>query len=491
MEEGRNRTILQWLAPLVCAIIVIAVMMLKFFVDVKRDATQTAEKELAETIENYALKITNDLESICASGRTIAQVIRQQSSAKPEMIQQLLEAQVEQTEVYEAVYCSREGILTDQSGGTIQLSEEVYEKATEPASKILYFYQEEDEISGASAILVMIPISEDKGNLLLFYPMNRIGNLIKVKKEFGQTAFVVVTDKEGNVFSYGSMDSHFLENGNVWKGLDKKFQNAGMHAKLKMQNGNTGSVELSAGGEKRTLAFTPIGINDWNLIIGIDQGYVKTSQTRMWRKVFTMMLQLLGVVAAFSLFFVMKNVIDKKRNVEKSKTLQEKADTDLLTGLNNKLATERKIKEYIKNYPDSLAMMFVLDIDNFKKINDTLGHAFGDEVLRTLGKRIGVNFRVTDIIGRTGGDEFTIFLKDLKEDANTLKEARKLVKFFADFQAGEYVKYSATASIGAAVFPTHGSDFESLYKAADQALYKAKERGKNQLAFYDDRDRAE
>lgn len=82
-----------------------------------------------------------------------------------------------------------------------------------------------------------------------------------------------------------------------------------------------------------------------------------------------------------------------------------------------------------------------------------------------------------------------IFLKDLKDDAQTLREAEKLVKFFHGFQAGEYVKYSATASMGAAVFPAHGNDFETLYKSADKALYKAKERGKNQLAFFDDRDR--
>ena len=142
----------------------------------------------------------------------------------------------------------------------------------------------------------------------------------------------------------------------------------------------------------------------------------------------------------------------------------------------------------MRENPKSLAMMFVLDIDNFKKINDTMGHAFGDEVLSDLGKRISANFRVSDIIGRTGGDEFIIFLKALKDDSNTLREAQKLVNFFKNFQVGEYVKYSATASIGAAVFPADGADFDTLYKAADQALYKAKKRGKNQLAFYDDRD---
>ena len=93
------------------------------------------------------------------------------------------------------------------------------------------------------------------------------------------------------------------------------------------------------------------------------------------------------------------------------------------------------------------------------------------------------------MVGRTGGDEFTIFLKNLKDDSTTIRESQKLINFFRSFQVGEYVKYSATASIGAAVFPEDGKDFESMYKAADQALYKAKKRGKNQLAFYDDRDR--
>ncbi len=93
-------------------------------------------------------------------------------------------------------------------------------------------------------------------------------------------------------------------------------------------------------------------------------------------------------------------------------------------------------------------------------------------------------FRSSDIIGRTGGDEFMILLKKLDSEEILEKEAKKLCDFFKDFQVGEYVKYAATASIGAAVFPKDGSDFESMYKAADSALYTAKKRGKSQLAFY-------
>ena len=84
-----------------------------------------------------------------------------------------------------------------------------------------------------------------------------------------------------------------------------------------------------------------------------------------------------------------------------------------------------------------------------------------------------------------------VFLKDIATEEAILKEARKMEVFFKNFQAGEYVKYKATASIGVAVFPQEGSDFETLYKAADQGVYKAKKRGKNQLAFYRDREPVE
>ena len=160
------------------------------------------------------------------------------------------------------------------------------------------------------------------------------------------------------------------------------------------------------------------------------------------------------------------------------------ADTVLLTDLNNKMATERKIREYMEQYPDKQGVLFVLDVDNFKKINDTMGHAFGDEVLRNLAVRLQSMFRATDIVGRTGGDEFMVFLKDIREITMIERVGKKIEQFFHQFEVGEYVKYSVTASVGAAVFPGDGRTFEDLYKSADNALYVSKRHGKNQLTFY-------
>ena len=249
----------------------------------------------------------------------------------------------------------------------------------------------------------------------------------------------------------------------------------------------SGKISLQFGEDAREIFYKPLGINDWYILIGVPENYMelwqgsyKNTVSDMIKWIMAGMALFLGMVAAF-------NVADRIRRKTKSAGLLHLAETDQLTNLYNKVTTEKKIKEFMEQNPTTQSLLFVLDIDNFKKINDTMGHAFGDEVLRSIGHGIKMQFRASDIIGRVGGDEFIIFLKGLKDEEIIIREAKKVENFFKDFKAGKsYVKYSATASIGCAVFPRDAEDFEGMYKAADEALYKAKQRGKNQLAFYKD-----
>ena len=197
-------------------------------------------------------------------------------------------------------------------------------------------------------------------------------------------------------------------------------------------------------------------------------------------KLFVALVLFLGAVIVLN---IINRTVYNKSRIE----LQNKAETDLLTGLLNKIATEKHIQEFLdgdgKNEP---AMLVVLDIDNFKKINDTMGHAFGDQVLATLGVKLKNQFRSSDIIGRIGGDEFIVFLKKIPNEEIRDKEANKLINFFKDFKAGDYVKYSVTSSMGVAMYPEDGANFEQLYKAADKGVYQSKKNGKNQLTLYSD-----
>jgi len=468
--------------PTVILLIVIIAMFVDFFTTSSEEAQTQVERNFLSVAGEYASKFGEQLTSMQRSGKTVTAVIGQHSEKELGLVEELVEALHHETDAYMVIMANLDGRGIDQDREWVSLYDVDYlEQLSDGNEKFLYL--KNDGFSGTSTFLSVLPIGkkEAKAVLLMYYPAGEFSSLIK-KGEFEGNAFYVITDASGEIIEGNVATETVFEGSNLWDGVSdekevRRIQN-------RMMNGNGGVTNITDGTMSYRLAYSPIGVNDWYVAIGVNQEYAERLQRQVWNNTKMMFYKLLIVVFVFLGVIVILYVVGKIRSHEENRDLADKADTDLLTGLNNKLATERKIKEYIEFHPNEQALMFVLDIDNFKKINDTMGHAFGDEVIRTLGHQIRGEFRVSDIIGRIGGDEFMIFLKNLKDDALVEQEANRVAKFFANFQAGEYVKYSATASIGAAVYPRDADTFESLYKAADKALYKAKERGKNQLAFY-------
>lgn len=486
----RKRGLLRWIILLLILLVVILYIFVNFLAGIRGSAEKAVQAELENVGEKYVFEVRTELQQVQIAGETIAQVINSLSVKDEEMIGRYMAAAAEETGIFEALFYEKGKDCIDQEGNHIEIADRKDIPVIElPADKTQYVYLENEELTGKPAMLLVVPVPETEAALLLFYTTEIIKESLTEHSMYGQETFTAITDAKGDILEHNDVSSNFLSSGNLWTYVGEEYDKQISRVKANMKNKEYGYCAIKAGEEMRALVYKPIGIDDWTFVAGIDQNYVDQKVNRSFQKSSAILYQLFIVFPLLGIVCLGIYICSKRNIEEKSKVLLEKADTDQLTGLYNKLATERKIKEYMEENPNTLSMMLVLDIDNFKKINDTMGHAFGDEVLRNLGKSISANFRVSDIIGRTGGDEFTVFLKALKDDSNTLKEAQKLVNFFQGFQVGEYVKYSATASIGAAVFPADGSDFKTLYKAADQALYKAKARGKNQVAFYDDRDR--
>lgn len=483
----KKTAILQWAAVLAAFLVVIIFVLIDSSKKVMQRAESTVRNSVMETTEGYAQKVYGVLENVQKSGEMAAYLLREQ---KPDSVEQHLKAICETTDASIVLYLEEGAAAVDQDGKQIDLSgKPYYELIAKGVERPSIACVEDVELAEGKQLLIQVPVEGSNDSILIFYPAGNFGELIDTSSGIGRFGQFALIDENGAIIACTDTGSPLFAGGNFWENIAEKSKAEVTGAQKKMKVLDSGRVDLSAGDLEWAMFYTPLGVQEWYFIANFDLGYIERQEKLMWDDASKMLYQVTGIMALFIVLFMVVNIIGKIRNEGNSRALEEKADTDQLTGLCNKIATERRIREYMAENPDSLAMMFLLDIDNFKKINDTMGHAFGDEVLRTLGKHIGANFRVTDIIGRTGGDEFTIFLKSLKDDSNTLSEAKKLEEFFQDFEAGEYVKYSATASIGAAIFPADGKDFETLYKAADQALYKAKERGKNQLAFYDDRDR--
>ncbi len=490
MEERNKSAIISWIVPAIIFLLVVFVMMFNFSTKSSAAAEDTVSRNLVKSVQAYAEDFLDRLQALGKISGPFRVLLERNAELDDDKAADIADILYSCTEAYKVVLCDAEGVGVDQLGRQVTLGSEKYFQSIiqYDVASCVYAEGETGNSEEKPAVVVAEPVAEgeETNYLLLYYSMDRFANLLS-ESEFDATAFMVLMDADGNIMGKSGFDaSNFLQGDNLFDTIEPENAEEIRTIKSRIDNSSRGTTSVTVGGEECTLVYVPLGVNQWEIVVGVSQAYVDRQVDQQWRDAKNMMIYLVAAIFIFIFMVIVINIISKIRSNENKKELEDKADTDLLTGLTNKLATERKIKEYMAKHPDSQSMLFVLDVDNFKKINDTMGHAFGDEVLRSLGQQITAIFRASDIIGRIGGDEFMIFLKGIGDEESVRKEARKVENFFKNFQAGEYVKYAATASIGVAIFPQEGSDFESLYKAADQGLYKAKKRGKNQLAFYRD-----
>lgn len=171
------------------------------------------------------------------------------------------------------------------------------------------------------------------------------------------------------------------------------------------------------------------------------------------------------------------------------KELKFLAFHDKVTGLQNKEAFYQQLDQIILDMPrdteGKLTSVLFCDLDNFKLVNDTLGHDIGDLVLKEVAERMKTTLRKSDFIYRFGGDEFTIITRHLKNEYDGSAIARKLIESLSQPYKIKRNKITyITVSIGIVILPKSGADRETLVKNADMAMYESKNRGKNQYQFF-------
>jgi len=180
---------------------------------------------------------------------------------------------------------------------------------------------------------------------------------------------------------------------------------------------------------------------------------------------------------------LIKDIDDLKRA---TLHLKERAERDPLTKLLNKDSTQIFANEYLASRDaDSLAALLILDLDNFKHINDRYGHLYGDTILSQIGGILKGLFRSHDIVGRIGGDEFLILLKDIPNEDLLRDRCDTILESIGSMLEKTIPELGGSCSIGAVLIPNHGDSYGELYKKADDALYLAKGAGKNQYCVYD------
>jgi diguanylate cyclase (GGDEF)-like protein len=179
-------------------------------------------------------------------------------------------------------------------------------------------------------------------------------------------------------------------------------------------------------------------------------------------------------------------MLDELQKVEEEVKYQ--ANHDALTGLANRRLLGDLMQHAIYNadrYKKTMAVLF-LDIDAFKSINDTLGHDFGDKILKEVSNRLLKTLRKSDILARLGGDEFIILIENIDEIESVKTIAGNILNEFHNPILISDQEYLLTTSIGISIFPKDGQDSDTLLKNADIALYKSKDKGKDQYSFFSD-----
>lgn len=179
------------------------------------------------------------------------------------------------------------------------------------------------------------------------------------------------------------------------------------------------------------------------------------------------------------------NVLDSHLQYKKLETFSREQESlalhDALTGLSNRrLLLDRMNFAIAHGRRNNFSMgVLYLDLDGFKQVNDTYGHDTGDVLLSSVAKRLVEAVREEDTVARLSGDEFVIVLLDVNHNNDVSKLVSKLVKTVAEPYFIKGRKLKITASVGVALYPTHGSTVEALISCADQAMYAAKKAGKN------------
>ena len=180
---------------------------------------------------------------------------------------------------------------------------------------------------------------------------------------------------------------------------------------------------------------------------------------------------------------VQHDITEIKRYQEE---LEHQANHDALTGLANRNLLRDRLEQGLRvahRYGRACSVAFI-DLDNFKLINDSLGHDIGDQVLKIVGERLAACIREGDTVARLGGDEFVLLVTEHGRDSGRLRVAQRVIASIAQPFAIDQREFKVTCSIGIASFPHDGADADTLLRNADTAMYRAKDLGRNTFQLY-------
>lgn len=337
-------------------------------------------------------------------------------------------------------------------------------------------------VDGDNKVVLAVPVRRNGEVTAVLggsYDVGALSNLLFADIYDGKGYSFIVT-ADGSVVSSGTTYADWSGR-NFFDAYGKVKYSKGSLEQMRedFQERSGGSIIVDNQGVGSYLAYEPLDCNDWVLCYVVSEEDAKASYVFITHYELLLGLAFLAGVGALQLTMQRLNARDRRR-------LMQKAEEDPLTGLLNKESTARSITDWLNEERcKGFQVLLMVDLDHFKEINDTYGHATGDLALKKAAQVLRGVFRETDIVGRVGGDEFMVFLKNVGNPEVVQRLMSTLNSRIHAVTVDDLPEETLSCSIGAAFYPRHGKDFTLLYENADRALYEAKRAGRNGYAVFE------
>lgn len=330
----------------------------------------------------------------------------------------------------------------------------------------------ESSVDQQTRVILSVPIYKNNqviGVVGGSYNVTKLGNMLFDDLFDGQGKSFIV-DQDGNLIT---RDKKYEKKHNI-KTIDNLFDICDeKEVKTDFNQQESDLIQIQTKKNKSLyLAYSPLKINDWMICYIVPVHVAQESYTFI-KHYETLLATFLGLIVLSLMIYLAHS------NSRENKYLIHLSEIDPLTSVFNKETTQKLIDQKLKNHEHFCFL--ILDVDDFKSVNDNYGHAVGDKVLKNLSDLFKNHFRQTDIVGRIGGDEFIILIED-----EHIAESRiqSLLQKVNALMIEELQDFKLSISVGMAFAPSNGTTFMELYRHADHALYQTKRTGKNNYKIY-------
>ncbi len=481
--------------PIVLVICALVSMLL-----IQNEAVERAQQRVYDRLsENERLQrrlIEETISGKYALLETAADLLVEEGE-DPETVASILSAAAGGGSFSSVGFANAEGDTVLNSGETTNIADRSYFQTSARGERAMSRIKPgEGKITGKSRFILSVPIDAGEVSGVLFgsflddsfRPLLATDTLDVDVYSFicSGDGTVLISSLEDNIGAPVAFDNinDLLENAAAKQG-------AALAEDGTLQSLREGSVSFTLGEYEGYIVYMPLGLSDWTLFNLVPTRIIEEDTKASTQTGFASLLILLGVslvlIAAIVIVTNRRAHELRERQQEEVSALTYRAETDSLTGLLNHRATRARIERYLENEGrHGSHALYLIDLDGFKQVNDIYGHPEGDRVIAQKGAEIQRLFRTSDIVGRIGGDEFMVLLKNTANPAITEQKAAELCSVLqSEFGIEEGERIALTASVGVAAY-AEGKTFAQLYKAADDALYSAKRSGKDRYVIEQD-----